>query len=200
LATSPTEKPWVDIAIRLIPLLTALGLVFGFATLWHHVPTLNQVTHPFLSETVSPADFVNQHANDAHSVVASVQAVEKAMLASCDAGIADRASFQQTLSEAKDKFDAVDKSLVASTSNPPAGLESAYNEMEKAVVQLSNAVSTASSFVDSQKPSDLKNYSKQWQQGRRQWNEAVTNIWNAAGQPPLTVDETAAPGCRSRVS
>jgi hypothetical protein len=41
-----------------------------------------------------------------NSVVASVQAVEKAMLASCDAGIADRPSFQQTLSDEKDKFGA----------------------------------------------------------------------------------------------
>jgi hypothetical protein len=195
LATSPTEKPWVDIAIRLIPLLTALGLVLGFATLCDHVPTLNQLRHPFARETVSPTDFVNAHADDADSVAVSARAVEKAMLASCDAGIADRASFQQTLSEAKDKFDAVDKSLVASASNPPTGQESAYNDMEKAVVQLSNAVSTASSFVDSKKPSDLKNYSTQWQQGRQQWNEAVTNIWKAAGQTPPIVDKTVAAGC-----
>jgi hypothetical protein len=78
--------------------------------------------------------------------------------------------------------------------------ESAYNDMEKAVVQLSNAVSAASSFVDSKKPSDLANFRTQWKQGRQQWNKAVTNIWNAAGEPPPTVDETAAVGCRPRVS
>ena len=186
MATSPTQKPWVNIAIRLIPLLTALGLVLGFAALCDHV-----VNAP-------AADFVNAHSDNANKVVSSVQAVEKGMLASCDAGIADRASFQQTLSDEQDKFGAVDKSLVSS--HPPTGLESAYKEMEKAVVQLNDAVSVASSFVDSQKPSDLKNYSKQWQEGRQQWNEAVTNIWKGAGKRPPTVDENSAAGCRSRVS
>ena len=186
LATSPTEKPWVNIGIRLIPLLTALGLFFGFAALWALPP-----------ETVSPRDFVNAHANDAQRVVDSAQAVEgeNAILAKCDVDIGDRASFQQHLSDAKDSFDNVGNSLAPSASNPPAGYESAYSDMEKAVVQLSNAVSAASSFVDAQKPSDLANYSKQWQQGRNQWNEAVTNIWKAAGKPPPTVDETPAAGC-----
>jgi hypothetical protein len=51
LAASPTEKPLVNIAIRLIPLLTALGLVLGFAGLRDHV-----LKAP---KTVSPADFMN---------------------------------------------------------------------------------------------------------------------------------------------
>ena len=37
MATSPAQKPWVNIAIRMIPLLTALGLVLGFAALCDHV-------------------------------------------------------------------------------------------------------------------------------------------------------------------
>jgi hypothetical protein len=189
LATSPTVKPWVNIAIRLIPLLTALGLFVGFVTFWALPP-----------QTVSPADFVNAHTNDAQSVVAGVQAVEKAMRASCDVGIGDRAAFQQQLSDAKESFDKVGSSLMPSASNPPTGLESAYNEMENAAVQLSNAVSAASSFVDSQKPSDLANYSKQWQQGRKQWNEPVAKIWSAARKPPPTVDQIAAAGCPSHVS
>jgi hypothetical protein len=188
LATSPTEKRWVDIASRLIGLLTALGLVFGFAKLCDHV----------LTTTVSPADFVNAHLNDdADSVKATVQEVEKTVLASCDADIGHRASLHQTLFDAEGKFSKVDTSLVSPAANPPTGLESAYFDMETAVVELHDAVSTAHGFIDSQKPSDLANFSTQWTRGREQWNEAVRKIWKAAGQRPRTVDETAAAGCGS---
>jgi hypothetical protein len=44
LATSPTEKPRVNIAIGLIPLLAALGLVPGFATLCDHVEVGNAMS------------------------------------------------------------------------------------------------------------------------------------------------------------
>ena len=53
MATSPTEKSLVNIAIRLILLLTTLG----FAGLCDHV-----LKAP---ETVSTADFMNAYANDA---------------------------------------------------------------------------------------------------------------------------------------
>jgi hypothetical protein len=191
LATSPTEKPLVDIAIRLFGLFTALLLVYGFATLCDHVLTRGQAGHRIAQDTVSAADFVKAHHNDADSVVDTVRAVQerKTMVASCDSDIATRASFQQTLSDAKDEFDAVNNKLVSSaatmraesTANPPT-LESAYIEMETAVAQLSDAVSTASSFVDSQKPSDLANYRTQWTQGSQHWNKAVTKIWDEAGQ------------------
>ena len=201
MATSPTQKPWVNIAVRLIPLLTALGLVLGFAALCDHVPNAPQ--------TVSPADFVNAHTNDANSVVASVQTVNTAM-PRCDARIAgaplqqqlsdaNRAPLQQQLSDANASFEEVRGKLrlSAPNSNPPTGHERAYDEMKTAVERLSSAVSTAKSFVDSQKPSELENFTSEWNDARAQWNHAVTEIWMAAGQagqPPLV--DTAAVGCR----
>jgi hypothetical protein len=191
MATSQTEKQWVNIASRLIPLLTALALLLGFAALSHWALTLN----PNASKTVSLADFMKKDANDddTHRVVASVQAVEIAMPASCREGISGKPSLQHQLTQAKGVFDAVDNSLASS--NPPKEHETAYNAMETAVEQLSSALSTARSFVDSKKPSELENYSEQWQLGRRQWNTAVMEIWNAANQTPPTVDETAFVGC-----
>ena len=189
MATSPTQKPWVNIAVRLIPLLTALGLVLGFAALCDHAPNAPQ--------TVSPADFVNAHTNDANSVVASVQTVNTAM-PRCDARIAG-APLQQQLSDANASFEEVRGKLrlSAPNSNPPTGHERAYDEMKTAVERLSSAVSTAKSFVDSQKPSELENFTSEWNDARAQWNHAVTEIWMAAGQagqPPLV--DTAAVGCR----
>ena len=112
LATSQTEKPWVNIAIRLIPLLAALGLVFGFAALWVWPP-----------QTDSPADFVQKHASYAQCVVANVKEVggKEKILASHDMDIDGRESLQQKLSEAKNSFDKVCNSLVPSASKPPAG-------------------------------------------------------------------------------
>jgi hypothetical protein len=190
MATSQTEKPWVNIAIRLIPLLVALGLVLGFAALWTWPP-----------QTDSLPDFVQKHASYAECIVAKVKEVggkEKSLAST--ANIDGRASLQQQLSDAKDSFDNACKKMVPSGSHPPARHESDYDDMEAAVGQVSSAVSTAKSFVDSQKPSELANFTTEWICGRRHWNKAVTNIWNAASKAPPLVDDTTAAVCPQDVS
>lgn len=91
LATSPSDKPWVDIASRLIGLVTALIAVCCLALLGNHA----------LTKTNSPADFVCTHEDEAQRVADGVEAVEriKATLLQKDQDVAAKASFQQTLSD-----------------------------------------------------------------------------------------------------
>jgi hypothetical protein len=193
LATSRSDKPWVDIASRLIGLVTALVLVYFFALIGNHA----------LTKTISPAEFVRTHEDEAQRVADGVEAVEriKATLLQKDKDVAAKTSVQSTLSDQKDSFGAVRDSLVSSASNPPAGYESDYAEMVTTVGQLSDAVTTFGSFIDAKTPSDLatlrKQWTTQWECGRDQWDKAVKDIWNAAHRPPPTVHDTSAAECRS---
>jgi hypothetical protein len=162
-------------------LLVILALFGGCAAIFFHGTYKD-------SKGISPQDYVNAHAKDAHTVVVSVQEVQAgaAILADSTPDPGTEASFQQLLSDAKNSFESVKTSLATTTK--PTGLDSAELEMFGAVDDLSLAVSSARSYVDSGKPSDLADYGTHRKQGRASWNEAVTKIWNAAGQTPPMVD------------
>jgi hypothetical protein len=70
----------------------------------------------------------------------------------------------------------------------PKGVESSETEMWSATDELSGAIKSARAYVDDEKPSELADYKKHWDQGRAWWNQAVTAIWQAAGQPAPTID------------
>ncbi len=95
------------------------------------------------------------------------------------------ASFQQLLSSAKDGFDQAEHSFILA--NGPKGTGDADQEAAAAIREFSDAMSSARSYVDSQKPSDLADYGKHWNQGKVWWNESVSKMWGAVNRPAPTV-------------
>ncbi len=160
----------MGMAVAILGSITSVGSVAGCST------------------SVSPADYVTAHAQDAHSVVVSVQSVQAATgiydVAAAD--IAAAAALQQILSDAKGTFEHA-KTTFASAKKP-SGVGDAGDEMFGAVDELSTAISADKAFVDNQRPSDLADFGTHSKQGRVWWNEAVTKIWSAASQSAPTVN------------
>jgi hypothetical protein len=144
---------------------------------------------------VSPNDFVIAHAQDAHSVVVSVQEVQAGVGIMTNAIMADDsgggdtsalASFDGVLSDAQSSFDKVNQVLLEAPK--PKGVESSETEMWSATDELSSALKSARAFVDDQKPSEMADFKTHWDQGRAWWNQAVTKIWQAASATAPTMD------------
>jgi hypothetical protein len=124
-------------------------------------------------QTVSPADFVTAHAQDAHSVVAAVQEVATAVQnLPALAGPGDWATLDVVLNDTQSTFDKVNRVLLEAAK--PKGVESSETEMWSSTDELSNAMKSVRAYVDDQKPSQLADYKKHWDQGRAWWNQAVT--------------------------
>jgi len=143
---------------------------------------------PTTASSAPPSsEYVDKEAHDAHIVVVSYQEVQAGVqiLQRGSADPATLASFQQVLSDAKDGFDQAENSFVLASG--PKGTGSADQEAAAAIREFSDAMTAARAYVDSQKPSDLANYGKHWNQGRAWWNESVSKMWGAVNQPAPTV-------------
>jgi len=132
-------------------------------------------------------EYVDKEAHDAHVVVVSYQAVQAGVqiLQQGAADPATLASFQQLLSQSKGGFDEAEHSFILASG--PKGTGDADQEAAAAIREFSDAMSSARSYVDSQKPSDLADYSTHWKRGKAWWNESVSKMWGAVGQPAPTV-------------
>lgn len=131
--------------------------------------------------------FVDSQANSAHAVVVSVHGVQQATdLYTNDPGPSTAVSFQQLLSTTKNTLTDARQSLGAA--DKPADLSDDVYKMENAIDELTTAIDSDRAFVDDEKPSDLADFGTHWKSGRVSWNEAVTKIWNAAGEMPPTVN------------
>jgi hypothetical protein len=144
-------------------------------------------------DTVSPADFVTAHAQDARSVVAAVQKVDTGIQTAKDAGSNDdaMAKLDAVLDDTQSTFDKVSK--VLKTAAKPKGVESSGTDMSSATDQLSTSMDTLRAYIDDKKPSELASHKKQWDTGRALWNQAVTTIWSAANASPLPTIKNAPP-------
>jgi hypothetical protein len=130
--------------------------------------------------------FVQDQAKNANAVVVSVQGIQEgtSLYASDPTGSA--VSFQQLLSQSKETLSNVSSAL--SLADKPNGLDDAATEMWAATDDLSHAIDSYRAYVDNQKSSDLADFGSKWKQGRTEWNDSVTKIWNAASQTPPTVN------------
>jgi hypothetical protein len=158
------------------------------------VPTTTVAPPPTTTSpttTVPPSppstEYVDKEAHDAHVVVVSYQAVQAGVqiLQQGNPDAAALASFQDLLSSSKDGFDQAEHSFISASG--PKGTGDADQEASAAIREFSDAMSSARSYVDSQKPSDLASYGKHWNQGKAWWNESVSKMWGAVGQPAPTV-------------
>ncbi len=142
-----------------------------------------------LANPSAAAGYVAKQAHDAHVVVVSFQEVQAGVQVLSQGGgdPSTAASFQQLLSQAKDGFDGAELSFASFGLAVPSGLDDANTEASAAIREFSAAMSSARGYVDSQKPSDLADYTTHWQQGRKWWNEAVGKLWGAAHQTAPTV-------------
>ena len=144
--------------------------------------------------TVSPKDFVSAHAQDAHSVVVSVQEVEAGIgIMGNDPSSSDASamvSFDGILSNAQSSLENVSNTLLSAAK--PKGVDSSETEMWSATDELSTAVKSLRAYVDDQKPSDMTDFHHHWDQGRAWWNQAVTPIWQAAGASAPTIENAPA--------
>jgi hypothetical protein len=145
-------------------------------------------------QTVSPADFVTAHAQDAQSVIAAVRSVDTGIHTVKDAVGAGGDGYAMVkldgvLNDAQSTFDRVNKVLL--TAAKPKGVESSGTEMCSATDKLSASMKTLRAYIDDKKPSELADHKKQWDTGRAWWNQAVTAIWSAASTSPLPTMENA---------
>jgi len=143
---------------------------------------------PTTASSAPPSsEYVDRQAHDAHGVVVSYQEVQGGLqiLQQSSTDPATLASFQQLLSSAKDGFDQAENSFVLA--NGPKGTGSADKEAAAAIREFSDAMSSARSYVDSRKPSDLADFGQHWNQGKAWWNESVSKMWGAVNQPAPTV-------------
>jgi len=144
-------------------------------------------TPPPPTTTRPSTEYVDKEAHDAHVVVVSYQEVQAGVqiLQQGSVDAAALASFQQLLSDAKGGFDEAEHSFILASG--PKGTGDADQEAAAAIREFSDAMSSARSYVDSQKPSDLADYGTHWNQGKAWWNESVSKMWGAVGQPAPTV-------------
>ena len=112
--------------------------------------------------TVSPADFVTAHAQDAQSVVGAVQSVDTGIQTAGGDDYA-LAKLDAVLNDAQSTFDRVNKVLL--TSAKPKGVESSETEMWSATAKLSDSMKTLRAHIDDKKPSELADHKKQWDTG-----------------------------------
>jgi hypothetical protein len=150
-------------------------------------PTTTTTTPPPPTTTRPSTEYIDKEAHDAHVVVVSYQAVQAGVqiLQQGAADPATLASFQQLLSQSKDGFDEAEHSFILASG--PKGTGDADREAAAAIREFSDAMSSARSYVDSQKPSDLADYGTHWKRGKAWWNESVSKMWGAVGQPAPTV-------------
>lgn len=131
----------------------------------------------------SAAAFIDKHQRAIHDVIVEIQAMAGGAQF-LDGSAGTSAEFDSLCDDAANTFTGA-RSEFGSASDPKGlgGDAGVSEEMSAASDELIEACKSARSFLDSQKPSDLQNFTQHWQNGTSWWKEALTKLYSQAGQP-----------------
>jgi hypothetical protein len=135
--------------------------------------------------TVSAADYVKSHANDVAQVISTVTKVQDATSGGLEGARLDpaAATLSSTLYQAQQTFAAVSHTLMEAPKpkDDRIDLDTAGFGMWSATGKMVDAMKAGRAYLDDGKPSELVGYRNNWATGRAWWNQAVAQIWLAAG-------------------
>lgn len=152
-------------------------------------PTKPAAPAPTVDKTkAQAAKWVASMAGNANTVVVGIQAVQAGLLLieqDPNNANADGPSFANLVSQSHSFLNGVRDSFAGGTL--PSSLQNAQAEMTDAANTLKNSTGTILTYLQTPNDVVLGRFESQYTQGISEWNDAVTQIWDAAGLTPPTI-------------